>query len=47
MAKKQEENLIDPAYALWVFDVMLWIDELDEEQKVAVTKILIGERLEA
>jgi hypothetical protein len=40
---KKQANLIDPTYVLWVFDVMMWLDELDEEQRTAVAKSALVE----
>lgn len=40
------EELLSPEYALWFFDVMLWAEELDEEQLEAIgtslTRLWIG-----
>lgn len=39
----ESNEFLSPEYALWVFDVMLWLDELDEEQRLAVAgSILTG-----
>lgn len=40
-AKKAKElNPLTPEYALWFFDTMLWIEELDDEQRSAVSRVV-------
>lgn len=33
---RESENKIDPEYVLWFFDVMLWLDALDEDSLGAI-----------